>query len=101
MRGLISPTSQHCWKNVLDTGSRRSDRGPRQRSAGDRDRTRRRAMRISTVLTLAILAVVVIAVVFGARYISARRKLRDETMILQSQLSDIVAREPQLQGLFI
>jgi hypothetical protein len=58
-------------------------------------------MRISTVLTLAILAVVVIAVVFGARYISARRKLRDETMILQSQLSDIVAREPQLQGLFI
>jgi hypothetical protein len=58
-------------------------------------------MRISTVLTLAVLAVIVIAVVFGARYISARRKLREETMILQSQLSDIVAREPQLQGLFI
>ncbi|HKC98434.1 MAG TPA: hypothetical protein VKG20_10400 [Methylomirabilota bacterium] len=58
-------------------------------------------MRISTVLTLAVLAVVVIAVVFGVRYLSARRKLRDEAMILQSQLSDIVAREPQLQGLFI
>jgi hypothetical protein len=58
-------------------------------------------MRISTVLTLAVLAVIVIAVVFGARYISARRKLREETMILQSQLSDIVAREPQMQGLFI
>jgi hypothetical protein len=58
-------------------------------------------MRISTVLTLAVLAVIVLAGVFGARYISARRKLREETMILQSQLSDIVAREPQLQGLFI
>jgi hypothetical protein len=58
-------------------------------------------MRLSTVLTLAVLAVVVIAVVFGVRYISARRKLLEETMILQSQLSDIVAREPQLQGLFI
>ena len=58
-------------------------------------------MRISTVLTLAVLAVIVIAAVFGVRYISGRRKLRDEAMILQSQLSDIVAREPQLQGLFI
>ena len=58
-------------------------------------------MRISTVLTLAVLAIVVIAVVFGVRYLSARRKLREEAMILQSQLSDIVAREPQLQGLFI
>jgi hypothetical protein len=58
-------------------------------------------MRISTVLTLAVLAVIVLAGVFGVRYISARRKLREETMILQSQLSDIVAREAQLQGLFI
>src|SRR6058998_210025 len=27
MRGLISPTSQYCRKNVLDTGSGRLDRG--------------------------------------------------------------------------
>src|SRR5262249_57193253 len=26
MRGLISPTSQHCRENVLDTGSHRLDR---------------------------------------------------------------------------
>src|SRR5258705_9024818 len=28
MRRLISPTSQHCWENILDTRLLRSHRGP-------------------------------------------------------------------------
>jgi len=54
-----------------------------------------------TLLTLGLLVVIVIAVVVGARYVSARRKRIDEAVILQSQLSDVVAREPQLHGLLI
>jgi hypothetical protein len=54
-----------------------------------------------TLLTLGILAVIVIAVVVGARSVSARRKRIAEAVILQSQLSDIVARESQLHGLLI
>lgn len=56
---------------------------------------------VGTLLTLAVLAVIVIAIVVGARYVSARRKRIDEAMILQSQLSDMVAREPKLHGLVI
>lgn len=54
-----------------------------------------------TLLTLGVLAVIVIALVVGARYVSARRKRTEEAVILESQLSDIVAREPQLHGLSI
>lgn len=56
---------------------------------------------IGTLLTLFVLAVLVIAIVVGARYVSARRKRIEEAVILQSQLSDAVAREPQLYGLVI
>ena len=58
-------------------------------------------MTVSTVLTLAILAVIVIAIVVVAKYAAARRKRNEEAVILQSQLSDIVARESQLRGLII
>jgi hypothetical protein len=50
---------------------------------------------------LVVLAIVVIAIVVGARYVSARQRRIDEAVVLQSQLSDIVAREPQLRGLVI
>lgn len=53
----------------------------------------------STLLTLGVLAMIVIAVVVGVRYVAARRKQVEEAVILQSQLSDIVARESQLRGL--
>jgi len=52
-----------------------------------------------TLLTVAVLAVIVLAVVVGASYLSARRKRMEEAAVLQSQLSDLVARDPQLQGL--
>jgi hypothetical protein len=54
-----------------------------------------------TLLTLGVLAVIVLAVVVGARYLSARRKRMEEAAVIQSQLSDLVAREPQLHGLLI
>ena len=56
---------------------------------------------MQTALGLALLVVIVFAVVVGVRYISGRRKRIEEAMILQSQLSDFVAREPQLQSLVI
>ena len=56
---------------------------------------------MQTALGLALLVVIVIAVVVGARYLSQRRKRMEEAVILQSQLSDFVAREPQLQSLVI
>ena len=55
----------------------------------------------STVLALGVLAAILIAIVILARYAAARRKLNEEAVILQSQLSDIVARESQLRGLAI
>jgi hypothetical protein len=54
-----------------------------------------------TLLTLGVLVLIVLAIVVGARYVTARRKQFEEAVILQSQLSDMVAREPQLQGLHI
>jgi hypothetical protein len=56
---------------------------------------------MQTALGLALLVAIVIAVVVGARYASRRRKRIEEAVILQSQLSDVVAREPQLHGLVI
>ena len=56
---------------------------------------------MQTALGLALLVAIVIAVVVGARYASRRRKRIEEAVILQSQLSDVVAREPQLHGLII
>ena len=56
---------------------------------------------MQTALGLALLVAFVIVVVVGARYASARRKRIEEAVILQSQLSDLVAREPQLRGLVI
>jgi hypothetical protein len=54
-----------------------------------------------TLLTLVILAVIVGALVVVASYVSKRRKRTDEAVILQSQLSDTIAREALLQGLHI
>jgi hypothetical protein len=56
---------------------------------------------MQTALGLALLVAIVIAFVVGARYASRRRKRIEEAVILQSQLSDVVAREPQLHGLVI
>jgi hypothetical protein len=59
-------------------------------------------MRIaSTMLTLGLLAVVVIALVTVARSVAARRKRIEEAVILQSHLYDAIAREGQLHGLSI
>ena len=54
-----------------------------------------------TLLTLVFLAVIVGAAVVVATYVSRRRKRTDEAAILQSQLSDAIARESLLQGLHI
>src|SRR6516162_1216987 len=53
------------------------------------------------ILTLGFLAVIVIAIIVVARYVATRRKRIDDAVILQSQLSDTLAREAQLQGLVI
>ncbi len=55
----------------------------------------------STILTLGFLAVIVIAIIVGVRYVATRRKRIEEAVILQSQLSDRLAREAQLRGLLI
>ena len=54
-----------------------------------------------TLLTLLFLAVIVGAAVVVARYVSTRRKRTDEAVILQSQLSDAIAREALFHGLHI
>jgi hypothetical protein len=54
-----------------------------------------------TILGLAVLAVIVIALVVVARGVTSRRKRLEEAVILQSQLSDALAREPRLHGLAI
>ena len=54
-----------------------------------------------TFLTLVFLAVIVGAAVVIISYASRRRKQSEEAAILQSQLSDAIARESQLSGLHI
>jgi hypothetical protein len=54
-----------------------------------------------TLLTLVFLAVIVGAAVVVARYVSTRRKRTEEAVILQSQLSDAIAREALFHGLHI
>jgi hypothetical protein len=54
-----------------------------------------------TLLTLVFLAVIVGAAVVVASAVSRRRKRTDEAAILQSQLSDTIARESQFSGLHI
>jgi hypothetical protein len=54
-----------------------------------------------TLLTLCFLAVIVGAAVVVASYVSRRRKRTDEAVILQSQLSDAIAREALFHGLHI
>src|SRR5262245_36232003 len=55
----------------------------------------------SMILTLVFLAAIVITIVVVARYVDTRRKRVQEAVILQSHLSDALAREAQLQGLLI
>jgi hypothetical protein len=54
-----------------------------------------------TLLTLGFLAVIVGAAVVVASYVSTRRKRTEEAVILQSQLSDAIAREALLHGLHV
>ena len=54
-----------------------------------------------TLLTLGFFAVIVAAAVTVASYVATRRKRTREAVILQSQLSDAIAREAQLHGLRI
>ena len=54
-----------------------------------------------TLLTLVFLAVIVGAAVVVISLVSRRRKQNDEAAILQSQLSDAIARESLLNGLHI
>jgi hypothetical protein len=54
-----------------------------------------------SILTLGFLAVIVIAIIAVARYVATRRKRIDDAAILQSQISNALAREAQLQGLVI
>src|SRR5690349_7703991 len=56
---------------------------------------------VPTVVILGFLTLIVIAIIVVARFVSMRRKRITEVLILQSQLSDAVAREPLLQGLRI
>jgi hypothetical protein len=56
---------------------------------------------VATVVTWGFLAVIVAAIIVVARFVSVRRKRTTDVLILQSQLSDAVAREPLLQGLRI
>ena len=54
-----------------------------------------------TLLTLGFLAVIVGVVIVVASYVTTRRKRTEEAVILQSQLSDAIAREALLHGLRI
>jgi hypothetical protein len=54
-----------------------------------------------TLLTLGFLAVIVGVVVVVVSFVATRRKRTEEAVILQSQLSDAIAREAQLRGLHI
>ena len=54
-----------------------------------------------TLLTLGFLAVIVGVVIVVASYVATRRKRTEEAVILQSQLSDAIAREALLRGLHI
>jgi hypothetical protein len=54
-----------------------------------------------TLLTLGCLAVIVGVVIVVASYVATRRKRTEDAVILQSQLSDAIAREGQLHGLRI
>lgn len=56
---------------------------------------------IATFLSVGLFALVVVAISVVARFVSLRRKRLTDVLILQSQLSDAVAREPLLQGLQI
>src|SRR5262245_21658502 len=51
----------------------------------------------STILTLVVIVLIVATIVAVARIVSTRRKQVEEAIILQSQLSDALAREAQLQ----
>jgi len=55
----------------------------------------------NTILTISVLVVITLAIVVVARYLVTRRKQMEEAVILQSQLSDALAREVQLRGLQI
>jgi hypothetical protein len=55
----------------------------------------------STVLIFAALTLFVIAIIAATVYLTTRRQRIDEAVILQSQLSDALAREAGLRGLYI
>ena len=55
----------------------------------------------NTILTISVLVAITLAIVVVARSLATRRKQMEEAVILQSQLSDALAREVQLRGLQI
>ena len=76
-----------CWAQAPDsTGSP----GPRPLASGSV---------IATLVTLGLVAMVIGAVIVVARFVAVRRTRTTEGLILQSQLSDAVAREATLYGL--
>ena len=56
---------------------------------------------VSTILTLSVLVLIVIAIVVVSRYVATRRKRVEDAVILQSHLTDALARETRLSGLHI
>lgn len=86
---LITTFSRVGWAQGSDsTGSS----GPRALAPGSV---------VATILTLGLIAVVVLTVIVIARWVAMRRTRITEALILQSQLSDAVAREALLQGVRI
>lgn len=57
--------------------------------------------RAATALAFILLVAIAGAIVVVARYVVARRQQRDKATILQSQLSDAIARETHFRGLTI
>jgi hypothetical protein len=83
---LITTFSRVVWAQGPDsTGSS----GPRALAPGSV---------VATILTLGIIAVAVLTVIVIARFVATRRTRITEALILQSQLSDAVAREALFQG---
>lgn len=56
---------------------------------------------LTWALALIVLAAIVAASIVVARYAVARRQHRDKATVLQSQLSDAIARETVFRGLTI
>jgi hypothetical protein len=86
---LITTSSRIGWAQGPDSSG---SSGPRALAPGSV---------VATILTLGLIAVAVLAVIVIARFVAMRRTRITEALILQSQLSDAVAREGLFQGVRI